>query len=142
MGPTQAKGFEMPDYEQTGTIQVEPDSLFEYLADMRHLPEYLPVITDAQQSGPDSAEVTADIHGTEQHAQGWLQVDGVDRRMEWGTPGTGYHGWLQVDPDGERPDQPASIVTIHVTQDHDSDADDDLLEALDNIRLLAEAGEI
>jgi hypothetical protein len=129
----------MAEYEQTGTITAEPDALFEYLADVGHLPEYLPVITDAHQSGPEAAEVTTDIHGTEQHAQGWLRVDGLDRRMEWGTPGSGYHGWLQVEPDdtGTR-----SIVTIHVTQSHDSDADDDLIEALDNIRQIADAGEI
>jgi hypothetical protein len=129
----------MPEYEQTGTITAEPDALFEYLADVAHLPDYLPVITDAHSTGPDAAEVTTDIHGTEQLAQGWLRVDGLDRRMEWGTPGSGYHGWLQVDPDetGDR-----SIVTIHVTQTHPSEADDDLIEALDNIRQLADAGEI
>jgi hypothetical protein len=132
----------MPEYEQTGTISAEPDALFEYLADLEHLPEYLPVITEAEQPAPDLASVTTDIHGTEQHAQGWLRVDGVDRRMEWGTPGSGYHGWLQVESDGDHPDRDYSIVTIHVTQDHASDADDDLIEALDNIRELADAGEI
>jgi carbon monoxide dehydrogenase subunit G len=129
----------MPEYEQTGTIMAEPDTLFEYLSDIEHLPEYLPVITEAEQPGPEVASVTTDIHGTEQHAQGWLRVDGLDRRMEWGTPGSGYHGWLQVEGDdtGE-----GSVVTIHVAQDHASDADDDLIEAIDNIRQLADAGEI
>jgi hypothetical protein len=129
----------MPEYEQTGMIMVEPDTLFEYLSDVTHLPDYLPVITEAQQPGPDQAEVTADIHGTEQHAQGWLRVDGLDRRMEWGTPDSGYHGWLVVDDDDT---EDRSIVTIHVTQSHESDADDDLVEALDNIRQLVHDGRI
>jgi len=130
----------MPDYEQTGTIAAEPDALFEYLSDVTHLPDYLPVISEAHQPGPEVAEVTADIHGTEQHAQGWLRVDGLDRRMEWGTPGSGYHGWLLVEEEDGTDER--SIVTIHVTQDHESDADDDLIEALDNIRQLAANGEI
>ncbi len=129
----------MPEYQQTGTIMAEPDTLFEYLADMGHLPEYLPVITEAHQSGPESADVTTDINGLEQHAQGWLRVDGLDRRLEWGTTETGYQGWLQVEPD-ETGD--GSVVTIHVTQTHPSDADDDLIEAIDNIRQLAAIGEI
>jgi hypothetical protein len=127
----------MPEYEQTGRILVDPDTLFEYLSDVAHLPDYLPVISEASQPSPDQAEVTTDIHGTQQHAQGWLRVDGLDRRMEWGTPDSGYEGWLQIDADSGQ-----SLVTIHVTQGHESDADDDLIEALDNIRLLVDTGEI
>jgi Oligoketide cyclase/lipid transport protein len=129
----------MPEYEQTGTIMADADTLFEYLSDIERLPEYLPVITEAEQPGPDVATVTTDIHGTEQHAQGWVRIDGLDRRMEWGTPGSAYHGWLQVEPDDTGD---GSVLTIHVVQDHPSDADDDLLEAIENIRQLADAGEI
>jgi hypothetical protein len=129
----------MPEYQQTGTIMAEPDVLFDYLAEVEHLPEYLPVITEAEPAGPELAVVTTDIHGDEQHAEGWLRVDGLERRMEWGTSEGPYHGWLQVEPDDE---SGGSVVTIHVWQDHVSDADDDLVEALDNIRQLVESGEI
>ncbi len=127
----------MPQYEQSGTIQAEPDTLFEYLSDVEHLPDYLPVISEAHEAGPEQAEVT--LEETQQLAQGWLRVDGLNRRMEWGTQGTDYHGWLGVEPaeGGE-----GSVVTIHVSQGHTSDADDDLIEAIDNIRLLVDTGEI
>ncbi len=128
----------MPEYEQTGTIMAEPDALFDYLAEVRNLPEYLPILTEAEAAGPDLAVVTTDIHGDEQHTEGWLHIDGLERRMEWGTR-EGYNGWLQVEPDDAGT---GSVVTIHLAQDHDSDADDDLIETLDNIRRLAEAGEI
>ena len=59
--------------------------------------------------------------------------------MEWGTKQGPYHGWLQVEPDDL---SGGSVVTIHVSQDHASDADDDLIEALDNIRELVQSGEI
>jgi Polyketide cyclase / dehydrase and lipid transport len=129
----------MPEYEQTGTIMAEPDVLFDYLAEVEHLPEYLTVITEAEPAGPDLAVVTADIHGAEQHAEGWLRVDGLERRMEWGIREGPYHGWLEVEPDDL---SGGSVVTIHVSQDHASDADDDLIEALDNIRQLVQSGEI
>jgi hypothetical protein len=129
----------MPDYEQTGTVTADPDTLFDYLADVEHLPDFLPVVTEAEQVGPERAVVTTDIHGDEHEAEGWLRVDGLERRMEWGTPEAGYHGWLQVD----HTEQPGhSVVTIHVTQSRESDADDDLLEALDNIRRLADLGQL
>ena len=47
----------MPEYEQTGTIMAEPDVLFDYLAEVEHLPEYLPVITEAEPAGPELAVV-------------------------------------------------------------------------------------
>jgi hypothetical protein len=130
----------MPEYEQTGTVTADPDTLFDYLADVEHLPDFLPVITDAEITGHEHAAVTTDIHGEEGRAEGWLRVDALDRRMEWGTPGSGYSGWLQVDPTSEAENH--SVVTIHVTQSHASDADDDLLEAIDNIQRLADEGQI
>ncbi len=137
--PPQVKGVSMHEYEQTGTILTEPDALFEYLSDVENLPDFLPVITDAEQAGDELAVVTADLLGEAHQAEGWLRVDGLERRMEWGTAQGPYHGWLQVDPT-ETGD--ASVVTIHVSQDHPSDADDDLLDALENIRRLADSGEI
>ncbi len=129
----------MPEYEQTATITAEPDTLFEYLSDVEHLPDYLPVIADAHTAGPEIAEVTTDIDGRQERARGYVRVDGLERRMEWGVPHGGYHGWLRVRPDET---DTRSVVTIHVTQPHPSEADDDLVEALDAIRLLADSGRL
>ena len=127
----------MPEYEQTGTIAAEPDVLFDYLAEVDHLPLYLPILNDAHPTGPEGVQVEADIHGEILHADGWLHVDALDRRMEWGTRDGPYNGWLQVEPEDTGP---GSVVTIHVNQDHATDADDDLTEALENIRRLADTG--
>lgn len=129
----------MPHYEQTATITAEPDTLFEYLSDIANLPDYLPVIADAHDAGPEIAEVTTDIHGRQEHARGYLRVDSLERHMEWGIPGGPYHGWLHVQPDES---DMRSIVTIHVAQAHPSDADDDLIDALDAIRLRADSGQL
>jgi len=124
----------MPDYEQTASVDAEPDDLFDYLADVKHMPEYLPILTEADASG-EQVVVEADIHGDTRRAEGWLHVDALERRMEWGAQAGPYHGWLQVDPG----DLSGSLVTIHVHQDHESDAEDDLAEAMENIRRLITA---
>lgn len=129
----------MPEYEQAATIAAEPDTLFEYLSDVEHLPDYLSVIADAHTAGPQIAEVTTDIGGRQERARGYVRADGLERRMEWGVPNGGYHGWLRVRPDET---DTRSVVTIHVTQPHPSEADDDLVEALEAIRLLADSGRL
>ena len=55
--------------------------------------------------------------------------------MEWGAQDGPYRGWLQVDPG----DLSGSLITIDVHQDHDSDAEDDLAETIENIRRLVSA---
>jgi hypothetical protein len=119
----------MPEYEQTASINAEPDELFDYLADVTNMPEYLPILSEASLAG-EEVVVETDIHGDRHRAEGWLHVDALERRMEWGAQDGPYHGWLQVDP----ADLAGSLVTIHVSQDHESDADEDLAEALENIR--------
>lgn len=119
----------MPDYEQTASIDAEPDDLFDYLTDAKNMPDYLPILNEADVRG-EEVQVEADIHGDVQRAAGWVHVDELERRMEWGAQHGPYHGWLQVDPG----DLGGSLLTLHIYQDHESDADDDLLEALENIR--------
>lgn len=119
----------MPDYEQTASIDAEPDDLFDYLADAKHMEQYVPIITEADVHG-EEVVVETDIHGDVHRAEGWLHVDALERRMEWGAQDGPYHGWLQVDPG----DLHGSLVTIHVYQDHESDAEDDLIETMENIR--------
>ena len=132
----------MPDYEQTTTVDAEPDELFDYLADVRHLPEYFPVMLDAKLAGEDEVEVQleADPAGV-RRARGWLHVDGPERRMEWGATDGPYHGWLQVDPG----DVAGSLLTIHLflgPEQRLRGGEDDagLAAALDNIRRLVAAG--
>ncbi len=129
----------MPDYEQTATVAAEPDELFDYLADVHHLPEYFPRMTDAEPALGDEVVVEEEDDSGDLHrAEGWLHVDGLERRMEWGAKAGPYHGWLQIDPD----DVGGSLVTIHLYQDHEADTDADLAEALDNIRRLVSTGSL
>lgn len=128
----------MPEHARTFTVDVEPDDLFDYLTDVRHLPEYFPPVLDAQLDGADEVSVEAEVDGRVHRGQGWLHVDGLERRAEWGQRDGPYRGWLQIDP----ADQGGSIVTVHIHQEHQDevDAEVDLDEAVENIQRLTEAG--
>jgi ribosome-associated toxin RatA of RatAB toxin-antitoxin module len=130
----------MPEFERTATIDAAPDDLFDYLADVRHLPDYLPRMTDAQHHDGEHVEVEADLDGDRRHAEAWFRVDDLDQRIEWGSEDGPYHGWLRVDAD-----EPAgSVVTIHLYHEHadaGAETEDDLEDALDNIRRLVTIGQ-
>jgi len=119
----------MPEYEQTASIDAEPDDLFYYLADAKNMPEYVPILNEVDVRG-EEVQAELNIHGEDRRSAGWVHVDELERRVEWGAKDGPYHGWLQVDPG----DIGGSLVTVHIHQEHESDADDDLLEALDNVR--------
>lgn len=129
----------MPDFERTGTVDAEPDQLFDYLADVRHLPDYLPRMTDARPDGDEHVAVESDVDGDVQRSEAWFRVDDLEQRIEWGSENGPYHGWLKVTPD----EVARSVVTIHVHHEHSEagDTSDDLDETLDNIRRLVAIGE-
>lgn len=119
----------MPEYEQSGTIPAPPENLFAYLSDVRHLPEYFPRMVRAEPTGGETVAVEADGAGDRHHDEAWFHVDGAERRIEWGSEHSPYHGWLQVDPAGE-----ASLVTIHLHLEHAGDTNADLAQALEYVR--------
>jgi uncharacterized protein YndB with AHSA1/START domain len=125
----------MPEYEQSGTIPAPPERLFEYLSDVRHLPEYFPRMVRAEPAGGETVAVEGDGDDGRHRGVAWFHVDDAERRIEWGAERSPYHGWLQVDPAGE-----ASLVTIHLHQEHAGDTDADLAQALEYVRRHFAAG--
>ena len=126
-------------HEHTHHVAADADKVYAALADVSNLPHYVPQMTKAEPHDGDKVTVEARYQGHTQHGEAWFKTDDAKRRIEWGAEGSDYHGWLQVEPDDTGD---GSVVTIHVAQDHPSDADDDLIEAIDNIRQLAAIGEI
>ncbi|GAA1827886.1 SRPBCC family protein [Luedemannella flava] len=124
----------MPEYEQSGTVTAPPDQLFAYLADVHHLPEYFPHMTAAEPAGGEDVHVEAEVEGDHQEAVAWFHVDEEERRIEWGSKSGPYHGWMQVDGvDG------GSLVTIHLHQEHETDSEADLAQAIETIQARAGA---
>ncbi|GAA3290429.1 hypothetical protein GCM10020295_04860 [Streptomyces cinereospinus] len=92
----------MGDYDNAITVNVPPGRLFDYLADVEHLPAYLPRLRTAHLHDGDRVTVTAHIEppdAPEQDVTGeaWIRVLEHGTTLEWGAPGpSDYHGRLRV----------------------------------------------
>lgn len=133
----------MGTYEHSTPVYVAPQRLYEYLANVDHLAEYMPRVRDARRvGGTDVVDVTAETRPGESqeaavHEQAWLEVREEGRRLEWGVPGPhDYRGELEV----EETASGESKLTVRVhAQDGDGDAiEAELIEAVQRIRTLAE----
>ncbi|MEU0090593.1 SRPBCC family protein [Kribbella sp. NPDC006257] len=147
----------MAHHEASATVDVAPNILFDYLADIDHLPEYLPRLSDVHQLQPDPSEaqgmearrprqpvhreveVTAEEPaGRTVRSEAWIDVVEENRVLRWGASGVpDYHGELEVGfvADG------TSQLTIRLDTGHDEDpaVDAELSRALDGIRTSLEA---
>ncbi|MGI3780231.1 MAG: SRPBCC family protein [Janthinobacterium lividum] len=111
----------MAEYEQTQQVHAPAEEVFAWLADIAHLPDYLPPVQAATLEGPSEGDnpgqklrTTLQRPGDEQHsfdAEGYVSVDESARRMEWGAEsGRDYSGYLTVaDSNG------GSEVTVHLS---------------------------
>lgn len=110
----------MGDYEESTTVRVEPNRLFEYLADIENLPAYLPRLSSARPTSGNKVEVTAHINppdGPERDVQGeaWMKVVEHGKKLQWGASGPhDYRGELDVDAG---PDRGTSSLTVRLHTD-------------------------
>jgi Polyketide cyclase / dehydrase and lipid transport len=120
-------------HEHTEHVAAAPDAVYAAIADVGNLPKYVPQMTAARPTGDDRVEVDARYEGREQHGEAAFHADQAARRIEWSAP-SGYHGWMQVDPDGE-----GSRLTLFLDTPHPGTSDHDVAATLDAIRRLVEA---
>jgi hypothetical protein len=92
----------MYDFDGSATIATSPDRLFNYVADVRHLPEYLPKALSAKAGDGEDLTVVLDVDGDPLEITAWYRVDRERRVVQWGVPDHGYQGWVAVVavPDG------------------------------------------
>jgi len=121
------------EHEQAEHIAAPPDAVYGAISDVANLPRFVPQITSARESGDDRVEVGARYHGHEKHGDAAFRTDASRRRIEWETQ-SGYHGWMQVDADGD-----ASRLTLFLSTRHGAEHDHDVAATLDAIRMLVEA---
>ena len=91
-------------------------------------------MTKAEPHDGDKVTVEARYAGHTQTGEGWFKTDDEKRRIEWGSEGSAYHGWLQVDPDED-----GSRLTLYVATVHGDAPDPEVMGTLDAIRRLVEA---
>jgi hypothetical protein len=89
-------------------------------------------MTAAREAGEGKVEVDARYEGREQHGEASFDRNDAERRIEWRSA-SGYHGWMQVDEDGD-----GSRLTLFLDTPHPSASDHDVAATLDAIRMLVE----
>ena len=122
----------MPEYETSGPVNANPDAVFDFLSDIRHMPDYIPDMVLARAEG-DRLRVAAEVEGRHEEGTASFLADPEQRRIDWGAgSAAGYGGWLQVSASDQ-----GSTVTIHLNTDRASDEAQiqaSLSQALANIR--------
>lgn len=97
----------MTEYTSTVSIDVSAERLWAYLSDVENLPEYLPQMTAANQTGDDTVEVTAQIDPSDSPArevqgEAWFTTESDGKTLTWGSEGpNNYRGQLDIDPRGQ-----------------------------------------
>ena len=94
------------------------DTVFDYLKQVGHLPDYFPRMTSAEQGSGEEVHTTADLGGQEVEADAWFTVDADRRRLSWGSEGENdYHGHLEVTGDGAGCEVTATLTTVRAAGD-------------------------
>ncbi len=120
-------------HEHTDHVAAPPDAVYSAIADVANLPRFVPQMTAARAGEDGVVEVDARYGGHEQHGEARFARDDKARRIEWSAE-SGYHGWMQVDADGD-----GSRLTLFLDTTHGAERDHDVAATLDAIRMLVEA---
>jgi uncharacterized membrane protein len=116
----------MPTSRSSVSIEARADDVWDFVRDVTNLPTYVAVLSSAESAGGDAVRVSFDAGGETKVGEATFHVhDGHRRRVEWEVVGPdGYHGWLEVDREGE-----VASVTAEVHSDRGTA--DDLDPAVD-----------
>lgn len=120
-------------HEHTEHVAAPPDAVYAAISDVSNLPRFVPQMTAARPSDGDRVEIDARYEGREQHGEASFHADVDERKIEW-SAASGYHGWMQVEADGE-----GSRLTLFLDTKHESEREHDVAGTLDAIRMLVES---
>jgi hypothetical protein len=93
-------------------------------------------VTAARRADGDKVSVEARYQGHTLRGEAWFRTDEAARRIEWGSPQSDYHGWLEASPDGD-----GSRLTLFLATVRGHAPDSEVMGTLDAIRRLVEADE-
>jgi len=120
-------------HEHTEHVAAAPDAVFRAISDADNLPRFVPQMTEVRSAGDGQIAVDARYEGRQQHGEARFERDESRRRIAWSAD-SGYHGWMQVDPDGD-----GSRLTLFLETKQASERESDVSATLDAIRMLVEA---
>lgn len=120
------------EFEERIIIHAAPDAVFDFVADVRNMPRYLPTARRAEPQQGDRVRIQGQAAGHPYDADGFLRVHHQRRRLEWGADEHSYAGHLEVRPHGD-----AAEVTVHLafrsyphSDQHQGPSDADIREGL------------
>jgi len=100
----------MAQFEQTIAVDASADGVFDFVSDVRNVPQYLPAIERAEPQQGERIHTQGHIGERPIDSDGYFRVNRAERRMEWGSDGENdYRGWLAVSGDGSRAE-----VKVHI----------------------------
>ena len=89
----------MKNYQHSISIDAAPEDVFDYLADIKHLPDYLPTVQNAEPQSGEWVRVQGEAAGRSYEVDTYFHVERENMRIEWGANGEDkYRGLLQVEP--------------------------------------------
>ncbi|MFF9205358.1 SRPBCC family protein [Streptomyces sp. NPDC014986] len=100
----------MTEYERSRTMSVEPEQVFDQVADIGRMGDWLPEALHVH--AEELPAVTVHEDRSDEDTSALLRARREQMRLEWGTRDQGaYTGWLQVAGIGGG----ASEVTVHLS---------------------------
>lgn len=108
----------MAEFEHSMTMQASADQVFDFVADVRNLPKYLPTTKSAQGQGEGRVRVQGEVRPPDgggelrrYDSDGYLRRLADRNRLEWGADEGYYSGWLEARDGGGGQTQ----VTVHIS---------------------------
>lgn len=132
----------MTTHERSAAVQAPPQAVYDYLADVGNLPEYLPRMTEAHATGEQEVEVTAELDPSGESGQRRVQgrarfvTDADARTVAWGSQGDSDYGGQMAVTGG--PDTCTVTVSLHWDHGDTGDVDADLERTVGRIKALVE----
>lgn len=128
----------MTDHRHSEQVDAPAQQLFDYLADVRHLPEYFSSMTSATPAEGEAVHVVAKVEDVTRSSEAWFRVDHEERALSWGSTGESpYHGELRVTGDDERSEV---ALRLHTERGGDDAVADGIRTTLASIKSLVESG--
>ena len=81
------------EFEQSITIAATADGIFDFISDIRNVPQYLPTVKNAQPQQGERIRTQGQVGDRSYDSDGHFRVDKQARRLEWGSDGeNNYNG--------------------------------------------------
>jgi uncharacterized membrane protein len=99
------------EFEQSIEVAATSEKIFEFLADVKNVPHYLPTVKHAEPQEGERIRTQGQAGDRTYDSDGHFRINEQQRRIEWGSDGENdYSGWLQVESETGSNSQ----VTVHI----------------------------